>query len=59
VYDVEKEHRYNMELVRKKNGRYRLEDWDQVALPRDIQAGKGIGMSWVNGMLCFRLLSDQ
>ncbi|KAF9671301.1 hypothetical protein SADUNF_Sadunf12G0033100 [Salix dunnii] len=58
VYDVEREIRYNMELVRKMNGRYSLEDWDQVTLTRHIQAGKGIGMSWVNGMLFFRILSD-
>ncbi|KAJ6764974.1 hypothetical protein OIU74_023781 [Salix koriyanagi] len=57
VYDVEKEIRYNMELVRKMNGRCNLEDWDQVTLTRNIQAGKGIGMSLVNGMF-FRIFSD-
>ncbi|KAF9671299.1 hypothetical protein SADUNF_Sadunf12G0032900 [Salix dunnii] len=58
VYDVEKEIRYNMELVRKANGICNLEDWDQVTLTRNIQAGKGIGMSLVNGMLFFRIFPD-
>jgi hypothetical protein len=58
VYDVERSIRYDMKLVKEQEGGYKLEDWDQVSMLRRIQASQGIGMSWRNGMLHFKIFSN-